>query len=67
MTDEDIKIKMTEIMTTKEMVERINQNNNMFKKIKVIWKSNRVKDKEITKQMPKEKTINQNKTNLRKN
>jgi hypothetical protein len=36
MTDEDIKIKMTEIMTTKEMVERINQNNNMFKKIKVI-------------------------------
>ena len=36
MTDEDIKIKMTVIMTTKEMLERINQNNNMFKKIKVI-------------------------------
>jgi hypothetical protein len=36
MIDEDIKIKMTVIMTTKEMLERINQNNNMFKKIKVI-------------------------------
>ena len=69
MTDEDIKIKMIVIMT-EEIIEKNNKTkNNIFKKrtvIKIAWKNNRVKDKEIAKAMLKKKTTNKNKPNLRK-
>ena len=62
MTDEDIKIKMIVIMT-EEIIEKNNKTkNNIFKKrtvIKIAWKNNRVKDKEIAKAMLKKKNNKQ--------